>query len=384
MQENEDPSYQTNRGSINDLSLFSSPSMPNISLGRPHLANAHSMNGFSAFNHFRNPAHAQLAAAVAAAAANHHQAQPPAAHSMSDGLGNAAPAYFTAGLPPPSGASVSSSALDLHLQKQQHQQQHHHQQQQQLLHHQLQLQQSHQIPQLTSSSGNTSTDSLNASSHNRPLDLQTQHHLQQQAAVAALQLTMPHFAAAVAAATSSNAAAAAAITDAQVAHARLNKQGHRPLGRTQSAPLPLGHPKLTGASTVQIEEVHYENSEAERQAMEQKRQYLAKKIRQTVLTKSNAHSNRELTLREEETNEVIDLTDKKQPPKTVTTSSVVMTSSSSASSSGGQWSSLSEASEYLKHQREMLMRQSMQVSWVVATKVVEINLSFCSPPDARG
>lgn len=35
------------------------------------------------------------------------------------------------------------------------------------------------------------------------------------------------------------------ITDSQVAHARLNKQGHRPLGRTQSAPLPLGHPMLT-------------------------------------------------------------------------------------------------------------------------------------------
>ena len=33
----------------------------------------------------------------------------------------------------------------------------------------------------------------------------------------------------------------------KVAHARLNKQGHRPLGRTQSAPLPLGHPMLTGS-----------------------------------------------------------------------------------------------------------------------------------------
>ncbi|XP_046390960.1 histone deacetylase 4 isoform X3 [Ischnura elegans] len=36
------------------------------------------------------------------------------------------------------------------------------------------------------------------------------------------------------------------ITDTQVAHARLHKQGHRPLGRTQSAPLPLGHPMLQG------------------------------------------------------------------------------------------------------------------------------------------
>lgn len=51
------------------------------------------------------------------------------------------------------------------------------------------------------------------------------------------------------------------ITDAQVAQARLYKQGHRPLGRTQSAPLPLGHPILTGTIQLQINPTHYENSE---------------------------------------------------------------------------------------------------------------------------
>lgn len=51
------------------------------------------------------------------------------------------------------------------------------------------------------------------------------------------------------------------ITDAQVAQARLHKQGHRPLGRTQSAPLPLGHPMLTGAGSINIGQVHYENSD---------------------------------------------------------------------------------------------------------------------------
>jgi histone deacetylase 4/5 len=41
-EENEDPQYtHTSRSSINDLSLFSSPSMPNISLGRPHLVHPH-------------------------------------------------------------------------------------------------------------------------------------------------------------------------------------------------------------------------------------------------------------------------------------------------------------------------------------------------------
>lgn len=38
------------------------------------------------------------------------------------------------------------------------------------------------------------------------------------------------------------------MTDSQVAHARLTKHGHRPLGRTQSAPLPLGHPMLTSTN----------------------------------------------------------------------------------------------------------------------------------------
>lgn len=51
------------------------------------------------------------------------------------------------------------------------------------------------------------------------------------------------------------------ITDAQVANARLNKQGHRPLGRTQSAPLPLGHPMLTGSGPITISQTHYENSD---------------------------------------------------------------------------------------------------------------------------
>lgn len=44
----------------------------------------------------------------------------------------------------------------------------------------------------------------------------------------------------------------AQMTDTQVAHARLNKHGHRPLGRTQSAPLPLGHPVLTSHSVLSI------------------------------------------------------------------------------------------------------------------------------------
>lgn len=147
------------------------------------------------------------------------------------------------------------------------------------------------------------------------------------------------------------------ITDAQVAHARLNKQGHRPLGRTQSAPLPLGHPMLTGATILNIAQTHYENSDAERQAYEQQHMLLTQKIRQTVLTRSGrADSFKE----EDDTNEVIDLTDKKQPPKPVPTNSVITSMNAHAHV-------LSEErlrdQEYLQQQRELLIRQSMQVNY---------------------
>lgn len=55
-----------------------------------------------------------------------------------------------------------------------------------------------------------------------------------------------------------------------MAHARLNKQGHRPLGRTQSAPLPLGHPMLAASSPNNLG-VHYEDH-CEQQAEEQQQQ----------------------------------------------------------------------------------------------------------------
>lgn len=122
------------------------------------------------------------------------------------------------------------------------------------------------------------------------------------------------------------------ITDAQVAHARLYKQGHpRPLGRTQSAPLPLGHPMLTGATVPaglplnqvggppnydHLSEVNHEGIDLRRTIMSDANQIrqsifqpdrqvyeqrnLLQKIRHTVLNRSG----REPQLKEEETSEV--------------------------------------------------------------------------------
>lgn len=142
------------------------------------------------------------------------------------------------------------------------------------------------------------------------------------------------------------------ITDAQVAQARLHKQGHRPLGRTQSAPLPLGHPMLQG-TPINIGQTHYENSEAERQAYEQ--QMLKHKIRQGALSRSNTREQ----LKEEEPGEgeVIDLTDKKQPPRTVLSNSVITSTSQSIPHINDD----RVRSEYLQKQREILLRQGMQI-----------------------
>ena len=56
-----------------------------------------------------------------------------------------------------------------------------------------------------------------------------------------------------------------------MAHARLNKQGHRPLGRTQSAPLPLGHPMLAGSS-ITIVPTHYEEYIPDKPVYDQQQQ----------------------------------------------------------------------------------------------------------------
>lgn len=262
-EENEDPQYNgVNRANINDLQLFSSPSMPNISLGRPHLSNV-----------------------AAAAAANHFVSSLTTCH-------------------------VPQALIDFH---------------QQVLMSQLRA--------------------------------PSQSHLAHQSAIPApylipqLELTEVHLNHMQAVAQSVAAAYNQQISDAQAAQTRLQKPGHRPLGRTQSAPLPLGHPMLTGTA-INIGQTHYENSEAERQAYEQ--QLLKQKIRQTALSRSNTREQ----LKEEEPGEVIDLTDKKQPPRTVITNSVITNTSQSIPHTADE----RVRSEYLQKQREILLRQTMQLS----------------------
>ncbi|XP_029710704.1 histone deacetylase 4 isoform X4 [Aedes albopictus] len=280
-EENEDPQYGPGgRSSINDLSLFSSPSMPNISLGRPHLADAH-------------PANHIVISPQSMVPLRPHQ-------------------LVAAGQPPPMphhpASYVGHQAMLDHLTEQ-------------------------QLQAAAVAAAAASGLSIN------PTHLGGIH--------AGVPPVYGH-----------------PITDAQVAQARLHKQGHRPLGRTQSAPLPLGHPMLTGTGSgvVNIGQTHYENSDAERQAYEQ-HLLMKQKIRQTALNRANCV--REPQLKEEvESGEVIDLTDKKQPPKTT-----VITSNSSVIKSTSHTTLLRDPAETLQQQQHVeflqaqaLMRHSMQMS----------------------
>ncbi|XP_033221341.1 histone deacetylase 4 isoform X4 [Belonocnema kinseyi] len=137
------------------------------------------------------------------------------------------------------------------------------------------------------------------------------------------------------------------ITDTQVAHARLLKAGHRTLGsRTQSAPLPLGHPMLQ--SGMIAPPTHYEEYLAEKQLHDQQQQahnYLKQQIRQTVLTRvgSRGQANQLDEAPESEESEVIDLTGKKDLPEESEISKQQR-----------------DREQFLQQQRDLMMRHTLQ------------------------
>ncbi|XP_053983205.1 histone deacetylase 4 isoform X2 [Hylaeus anthracinus] len=264
------------QGSLSDLSLFSSPSMPNISLGRPHVPSGTSTTGTK----LATVSEAEVRAAFTA------RLGMPLTDQMLPGTLPFYPSLTVIERDPPSSNYV-------------------HKQMQNLEH-------------------------------------QSVTNRQHAAAV--------YYSAAAASASGSASASASPITDTQVAHARLQKAGHRPLGsRTQSAPLPLGHPMLQGGSMM-APQTHYEEYLAEKQLHDQQQahNYLKQQIRQTVLTRvgSRGQANQLDEAPESEESEVIDLT-------------------------GGK-KDLSEESEiskqqrdreqFLQQQRDLMMRHTLQAS----------------------
>ncbi|XP_017472106.1 PREDICTED: histone deacetylase 4 isoform X4 [Rhagoletis zephyria] len=345
-EENEESSqYQPGqRSSINDLSLFSSPSMPNIPLGGPHLAShAHAQaNNYAVLAAMRQ--HVPTLAAPTyysplAMPFARHQPPPPPPPSSSHTT------VIAAALPPApspvvrsaSATSTSSSQASLA---------------------------SDVIPPIAHAASTLLTAG-GASAHSHAvLGSSSLHPGAPMVGVSPSMYGQP-------------------ITDAQVAHAHLNKQGHRPLGRTQSAPLPLGHPMLTGTGQIGVGQTHYENSDAEQQA----HMLVTQKIRQTLINRSSA--NREPQLKEEEDSaEVIDLTDKKKPPKTVITSIVPTCTSQNLPETTNvplgaclpNTPSKLRDQEYLQQQRELLYRQALQMDDSVARSLMRpLSRTLSSP-----
>ncbi|KAL0267877.1 UNVERIFIED_CONTAM: hypothetical protein PYX00_010026 [Menopon gallinae] len=132
----------------------------------------------------------------------------------------------------------------------------------------------------------------------------------------------------------------AQMTDTQVAHARLTKHGHRPLGRTQSAPLPLGHPVLTSHSVLSIPH------RMEDQRMQHN--FLKQQIRQTVLTRAGRHFEEQPEVVDEAA-EVIDLTDRRLEG---------VDDMDECEMSRQQ----KDREQFLQQQRDLMMRHSVQVS----------------------
>lgn len=118
-------------------------------------------------------------------------------------------------------------------------------------------------------------------------------------------------------------------------------------GRTQSAPLPLGHPMLQGAMIAPT--THYEEYLAEKQLHDQQQahNYLKQQIRQTVLTRvgSRGQTNQLDEAPETEESEVIDLTGKKDHSEESEISKQQR-----------------DREQFLQQQRDLMMRHTLQTN----------------------
>lgn len=120
------------------------------------------------------------------------------------------------------------------------------------------------------------------------------------------------------------------------------------VGRTQSAPLPLGHPMLQGG-IIAPTATHYEEYLAEKQLHDQQHAHnlLKQQIRQTVLTRvgSRGQANQLDEAPETEESEVIDLTGKKDHPEESEISKQQR-----------------DREQFLQQQRDLMMRHTLQTN----------------------
>ncbi|XP_059470231.1 histone deacetylase 4 [Neocloeon triangulifer] len=159
------------------------------------------------------------------------------------------------------------------------------------------------------------------------------------------------------------------ITDQQVAHAHLNK-GARPLGRTKSAPLPLGHPMLQGShpSNLTMPSANYQEYLQEKQMYDQQQQHnlLKQHIRKTVLTRAsgrNASAQLDEAVEVDDSAEDLSLnnsSDSSSPPPLV----IDLTDRKSEEDLAAKQQREREQYIHQQQQRDLLMRQNftLQIS----------------------
>ncbi|XP_025418175.1 histone deacetylase 4 isoform X2 [Sipha flava] len=132
----------------------------------------------------------------------------------------------------------------------------------------------------------------------------------------------------------------APITDTQVANRKIIKAGHRQIGRTQSAPLPLGHPMLNSSIPGQQLSVHPEELPHQQLSTDILKQH----IRQTVLIRAQSRAqlanNSFINEDQEDNSKVIDLTG---GPRNSTDNGLI-----------------NKSQLFLQQQRDFKMRQSSQ------------------------
>uniref|UniRef100_T1JB29 Histone deacetylase n=1 Tax=Strigamia maritima TaxID=126957 RepID=T1JB29_STRMM len=149
-----------------------------------------------------------------------------------------------------------------------------------------------------------------------------------------------------------------AITDAQVAQARLHRAGHRPLGRTQSAPLPLDHPMLQPQNMI-LNPHQQEQFLREKQMYELQQQHnlLKQHIRQTVLTRASSKNQVENVEEETEAAVAQEMKDLDKQPEVID-----LTERKAGDSELAKHHQRERDAILQQQQRDLMMRHTLQIS----------------------
>ncbi|XP_076360796.1 histone deacetylase 4-like isoform X3 [Tachypleus tridentatus] len=148
------------------------------------------------------------------------------------------------------------------------------------------------------------------------------------------------------------------ITNTQVVPARLHRSIHRPLGRTQSAPLPLGHPMLQPQGII-LSPNQSEHFLREKKLYEQHQHKLLKQhIRQTVLTRASSKNQVENVEEETEAAVAQEMKDSLAPTGKISQPEVIDLTEQIPKESEEE----SDHESVLPQQEDTVMKSSLQIS----------------------